>query len=274
MRQITIRTSGLPRYADCGLAWAVENGHVEIEGGGPPASTPLHVAAAIGTGVHAGAAEALRRKRAGMATDLAHCQARAVAAYHEAVEDAGGSRMMVWDATSKPSDATQQVRRMLRAWMAYRLDGAHPMMIEDRLTAVIHQGNGLEVYLSGQMDAVFMEPGRIVDLKTGGMEPAAQVQLGGYRLLCEMVKGGQIDTLAIDYLPRLPLSKPQTPPQMTYYDPDACMEAAWTVLNQMIFDLQSGDWLANPRSSLCSARWCAAHGTAYCPITRTLSRRG
>ena len=283
---IVFRPSEVNAAMGCVRFWAANSGTLQGEvqrAGYELGQTKVHVAAAIGTGVHRGIEVALRRKLLGQSFDLTFCQAEAVDAYVAVVTEGGGFGRMVWDASSTPGSAHHQVERMVRAWCAFRLDEEWmPVAIEERTNMPLAPG----YELSGQIDQGFDLPGAVVDVKTGGQRPTPQVQLGCYGILREWRTGKPVDHLGIDYIPRTPLVKPQGRPVRYWYDAAACKAQAWAVLRQLIAATQEWQRLchdrgyigtvlatlfpANPGFRLCSKTWCAAKGTAFCPISKAM----
>lgn len=276
---VVLRPSELARYADCAGAWAANSAFAaELDSAGFVLPAPLaHVAAAIGTAVHAGIERALRGRSINSPGGLESCLEAADEVWRSEVRAAGGPGQMVWDSSSRPSDARGQIERMIRAWIAYRLDHVEPASIEARHEMEVAPG----VILSGQLDHALQFPHEVRDIKTSGWLPSPQIQLGCYVILREHATDELVGTASMDLIPRLPLSRRQKPPVLHEYDAQACKAAAWTVIRRAIQSAiawniggkeRADAFARNPASALCSARWCRAHGTEFCPIT-VVSRR-
>jgi hypothetical protein len=273
---LVLRPSEVARFADCELACIANSSTLAplvLEAGYTLNDCPLHVAAPIGTGTHAGVAHGLYGKLIARPAHLQDCIDAGVAAYEHEIEQHGGYSNMKWDATSRPSDAHKQIARMVRSWIVLRLPAIEPVEIERRRTIALAPG----VKLSGQLDVAIDTPSAVGDLKTTAEVKNHAVQLGEYGFIREHVMKHEVEQLFVDHVPRMPLSREQTPPKVYLYDARACITEAKATLSRLLAGLK--EWharrfdkrlafRANPSSPLCSRTWCRAHGTDFCPISK------
>lgn len=269
-----IRASSLSGYADCPRRAAAKLFRREIEGAGYALrELPSNVGAAVGTGVHGGAALLLKEKAAtGELPPLDVATDAAITELRKAAEPG-----ITFDReTPALNEAEQQVARMLRIYRAQVAPEVQPIAVERRLEAHVSPG----IILSGQSDVIAREPGRVRDLKGGKTMGSHGPQIGAYSLLAR--SGDEpvdIRDVVIDFVQRVPLKKPQPDAVVHRYDVAVAETAAINVLRHMEDDLNTfrygnpegevlpGDawaFVANPSSKLCSAKWCPAWGTDFC----------
>lgn len=278
---IIVRASYLTGYSDCGRRTAARMLYVEIEAAGFRLKPQTQgIAAAIGSGVHAGAALALTEKaKTGILPPVNVCQDAAV----DSVKKTADSGVIYDKDSPGLGQACDQATRMARLYHADIAPLIDPIIVEVRLEAEVAPG----VILSGQPDQVAREPGAIVDLKTGKALGNHNPQIGSYSLLAR-TNGIDIKKARIDFIPRVSLKKPQPPAQRRELDIATVETAASNVLRHFQDDLKvfrEGDpqrgvlpgdpWSfpANPNSKLCSEKYCSAFGTDFChehaPIEQT-----
>lgn len=269
---VLVRSSSLSGYPDCPRRAATKLFHREIETAGYSLRTlPSNVGAAVGTGVHAAAALILKEKAAtGGLPPLNVATDAAVEELRNAVDQG-----ITWDKeTPILNEAELQVGRMVQVYRHQVAPVVEPLIVEERLEAQVSPA----IVLSGQSDVIAREPGRVRDLKGGKVMGMHAPQIGSYSLLA---RSNAIDVTdaVVDWIQRVPLKKPQ-PDAVTYrYDVSIAETAAVNVLRHIEGDLatfRNGDmerhllpgdpwaFVANPSSKLCSAKWCPAHGTAFC----------
>lgn len=261
---LTIRPSLTSGYHDCALRGLCRGyPHLFTKLGYTLRSTTASLAAGIGTGVHAGANYTLREKleRDWMGSE-ADAGEQAIGALRQATEEG----FQPDDTSPSMNVAEQQVLRMTRLYRAEVAPKITPVLVEVRREA--DAGDGF--LMSGQADVVALEPGGIDDLKTGALERSAMAQLGCYDLIYR-AHGFEVNWLRQTFLPRVLLSKPQPAPVEIYYDPTMAERVAEARIKQIKRDIielcETGDPVSvpsNPGSSLCSAKWCPAHGTDTC----------
>lgn len=267
-----IRSSSLSGYSDCARRAAAKLFRREVEAAGYTLrELPSGVGAAVGTGVHGGAAVILKEKAAtgelppiDVATDAAITELRRAA-------EPG----ITFDReTPALNEAEQQVVRMVRLYRAQIAPDVQPLIVEERLEAQVTP----DLILSGQSDVIAREPGRVRDLKTGKARGNHKPQLGSYSLLARS-NGINVTEAVEDFIPRAPLKKPQPDAQIIHHDLAAAETAAINVLRHIEDDLNTfrygnaegevlpGDawaFVANPSSKLCSAKFCPAYQTSFC----------
>lgn len=279
---IEIRCSALPMARDCerrtaakGYPWMFQEIGVELRELGQ------HVAASIGTGIHAGHAHALKAKIDGPAlAPLADCIAVGIEALHQALDEAP----ILFCRTTAPNRnaAEQQVERMTRAAMfGLACEIAYPIKVEDAL-----QGNlGDGFWLTGHRDVCAIHnlhmtgpadlpmPANsvgLIDLKTGRMPNGYLAQMGGYYNLSEAA-GYHVGQAGLYHLPRVPLKEAQ--PLGKYYPVPievAALSADRTARrfkSSLIDFMETGDPTvleANPHSGLCKDWMCPLWGTDGC----------
>jgi hypothetical protein len=270
-----IRPSALTRYPDCNRRGAAILFRREIQAAG----FPLHVGrrgigAIVGTATHSAAAVTLSEKAksgalppASVATDVA------LQTLSETLAAAGP--VIYEPPTHDRPTAVRQVLSMTRAYHREIAPLVDPIIVEERFEAEIAPG----FILSGQPDVVAREPQRIRDLKTGARSAGThEPQLGAY---AKLVRANKIDVAeaAIDFLKRVPPSKPQPPPVTKQARLAQAETAATSIISHMMGDLRTfregdperrilpGDpWAfqANAQSILCHPKYCPAFGTEFC----------
>lgn len=271
--ETVIRASALTRYADCPRRAAAGMFRAEIEQAGHQLhKLPTSAAAVEGSATHRSAEVVLREKsRTG---ELPPVDVGTDAARDYLVESFAQGEISYDEVTPSRSAALQQTISMSRLYYHKVAPNIRPTLVEHRLEADF----GV-VVVSGQADVVAVEPGQIDDLKTGARGPGNfNAQLGAYSLLARSA-GLEIEQGAIDFLKRVPVGKPQPDPQRITVPLAIAEQAAVNVLRHVIDDLRvyrEGDerlglwpgdpasFLANPNSTLCSAKYCPAHGTSFC----------
>jgi hypothetical protein len=271
---ITIRASSLPRYADCPRRAASQIFRKEIEAGGYRLRRlPHSIAASLGSATHRAAEVILREKS--YTGELPGPDVGTDACLDHLSEALKQGETSFDQTTPSRGDAIRQGVSMSRLFYRSVAPLIQPLLIEHRLEANAGEG----IILSGQADCIAVEPGQIDDLKTGARNPGNfNAQIGAYSLLARSA-GIPIEQGAIDFIKRVPVSKPQPDP-IRITVPLALAEAtAVNVLRHIADDLRvfrngddrlglkAGDpaaFMANPNSNLCSAKYCTAHSTTFC----------
>lgn len=277
---IFVRASSLTNYPDCPRRAATQLFRHDIEAAGFPLRRLNQGAgAAVGTAVHAAAASMLDEKAASgvlppldVATDIAVTNLRAT------VDEAGE---VLWDAPGKGGGTTDlsvaetQVVRMARVYREQIAPGVNPLLVEERLEAQVTP----DLALTGQADLVAREPGTVRDLKTGTKTKSHAPQIGAYSLLARSCRAVATTAAQIDFIPRVSPKKDQPPAQSINVPLVAAEVAALAVLSHIDQDLsvfRHGDaprrippgdpwaFIANPNSTLCNPKYCAAFGTDFC----------
>lgn len=272
-----IRPSSLTTAADCARRWAANHLREDLANAGYTlaADRPTHVGAAVGSGVHAGAAYTLEEiRRTGEIGSDTEAEDRAVAEFQARTEYG-----VDWDdTTSGIPVAKRQIARMTRVHRQYLAPEITPIEIEERLEADI--GDGWT--LSGQTDTWTGNPDvQIRDLKTGARRRANGMQYGAYAMLLR-AHGYRVIGLQEDFIARVNV-KAEQPAPVTEDIPlrGAVSDAAEVIedIRRMTaeFERRLADpsgraphaaFRANPASSLCGPRWCRAWGTDFCTAHR------
>lgn len=244
---------------------------------GPAAS---HVGALVGTGVHTGAAYMLDHMRMdGSPGAEGEAIERGIVSFRERMQAEGAT----WDEiTDQANTAEKQIRRMVLVYRREVAPMVRPIEVEERAEAEFAPG----WILSGQVDALESltadgEGQAIGDTKTGRVRRHHGPQLGAYSLLFE-AHGFKPTRAHTDFIQRVPLAKEQPSAQRHPVDLKVARQDAWGVMQRIRADAEEferrladpagddprGAWLPNPASSLCSPRWCPAHGTRWCSSHR------
>lgn len=272
----TIRASSLSGYADCPRRSAARIFADDVRAAGYDIRIlNAGIGAAVGTAVHAAAAEVLRHKleTGGDLPSVSDTEEVAVEALRAEIDGAGG---VEYDQRVTPNlnDGQIQAARMARVFRASVAPDIDPLTVEERLEARVSR----DTVVSGQSDILARTPIALHDLKTGAKLGYHGPQIGAYSLL-QRSHGLTVTAASIDYIPRVAAKKPQPDAQSIIYDLAACETAAVAVLAHMESDIrtfregdarlriQPGDaWSfpANPSSKLCSARFCPAFMTNFC----------
>jgi hypothetical protein len=268
-----IRASSLPSYTDCPRRWAARTLSREVIEAGYAINQaqPASVGASVGTATHSGAAHIMGLKmQTGELGNQTEAEQLALEQFGESVH--GG---VLWDeATPNMNDAQKQVVRMVKVFRNTIAVKAEPVAVERRLEANV--GGGF--LLSGQSDLQTIEPGRIRDLKTGRFPRSHYAQLGAYSLLARTAHPEQVTKeVCVDFIQRVPVSKPQPETATEFYDQVVAEQAATSTISRIKSDVDEfrrrlidGDappehaFLANPASMLCSKKWCPAFGSDFC----------
>lgn len=268
---LVIRASSVSTYPDCPRRWAARHLWREVIAAGYELQKlPNGIGAAVGTAVHAAGALILTEKastgRLPPITVGTDCAVESIRA--------GIREGVMWDQTTENlNTAEQQVARMTRAYATGIAPKVNPVLIETRLEARISD----ELMISGQKDVLAREPKFLRDTKTG-KRGNHKPQLGTYSLLAK-THGFEVEGIIEDFVERVPLSKPPPDPVSFVHDLVGAESAAWAVIRHIQADLKvwregapemgmepMDPWAfaANPNSRTCSAKYCPAHGTAFC----------
>lgn len=281
METIELRPSMLPSYYDCPRRAAAKQFRKQIEAAGYSLrETQQSAGAAIGTALHAAAAEVLRQKQVDPYFGYSGDTVKTAVAYAMDSVDKAFERGVEPDATTKNlTHAYAQIEKMTRA-LIEPCFSMQPEQIEHaleaELTAVIpilteHGAELVEipVRLKGTLD--LREATRALrDFKTGAREPSPQAQLGGYDLLCS-AHGLENDQVGIVFVPRVGVTKDQPPAVTRTYDRGTCQVMAWNTIHDIARHVyafgQTGDcneFPISPQSQMCSPKYCPAHSTPFC----------
>lgn len=274
---LIIRPSSLSDWLDCRRRFAARHLKDLIASAGytVAGARAAHVGAAVGTGLHGGAAHTLiTRMQTGSDPAEADAEAIAINEMRLRMEQDGCD----WDdVTRDVNTAEKQLRRMLRSWQRHIAPTIKPQLVEERLEVDVTEGIGM----SGQLDIADTAGNslRIRDNKTTKQRRSAHAQLGAYGLLLNS-HGYDVAGLAIDHVPRTPLRDEQPVPQTHEIPLRAAVEDAMQAVEEIGRDVAEfrrraanphgrdpiATFPSNPSSALCNARFCPAWGTNTCRV--------
>ncbi len=225
---------------------------------------PQRVGPAVGTATHAAVAHTMRSKIAtGESANATETEHVGLEALGESIADG-----VEFDATSPNLNTAQkQVVRQYRVFRLHLEPALKPRQVERRIEKLTKRGNTL----SGQPDVV---DGGVMDLKTGVQRRVNLHQYGAYSLLLR-AEGIESTHITEDYIQRVAIDKEQPAPEQIGYDVALAERAAGAVIVDIERRFEEfereGDpfaFLANTGSQLCSAKWCVAFQTDFCPESR------
>ena len=258
-----IRASTLSGYTDCPRRGAVKLFWKLIRGAGYEfPETPHGVGAAVGTGVHAGAAHMLYAKRDHLPpVPVKELHEIGIEAYRGEVRDG----VMFDETTGNHNRAEKQVKILVEVYQSEIL----PIVIPGDIEASLSSRVSTSVEVTGHPDN--MCGTEINDLKTGRSPDGHYAQLGGYSLLAQGNGRPRPDRLVIHWLPRKYKDMPV--PKIRVYDVALCEQLAKStvkyIAGQLEAFLKSGNpesFPVNPMSTLCSDKYCPACGSKWCKI--------
>jgi hypothetical protein len=226
------------------------------------------VASMLGTAAHSGVAMDLGAIAAGEERPKAkEVEELAISTFQEKATKLDAPT--VWDdLTPNQPEAVRQLLAITRTHYQRIAPLARPIAVEVRLWCRI----GDRVILTGQPDS--LDASRVVqDLKTG-RRSSHVLQLGSYGLLAES-NGTDIDAAEIIGIPRPRKGRPVE----TYNDRiegeqlhhgaiPAVLDLVEKITDAVDQVVAGGPiFQVNPASSMCSRRFCPAHGTPFCVAT-------
>ena len=227
-----------------------------------------HIGTAIGQSLHTAVRDALVTKSLDGAID------RAKAKLLEETKD----EFIQDDITKDVAMAETQMARMLAAWyplsLTYdiaftELNIGKPEKPGDPDNRVDLGGGFVG---SGHIDVVTLTP-HTIDHKFGKNKPNSIIQQGFYSLLLRNKFGQVVKGLEEHWIPRRTLNKPQPEPVVTVYDVAIAENLAWEVkedikrvVTKFADDGNPRAVPANPKSMLCSEKYCSAWGTPVCSV--------
>ncbi len=269
LHDITVRASSTTSYSDCPRRWAARHiTGILVAMGFYPRSLPSSVGAVIGSGTHSAVAHDLEHKmRTGVLANFSDAEAAGMVELHERIEREG---VMYDEISQDVNDAQMQVRRLARTYRDNVGANIRPIVVEERMNVRHHTG----MVVSGQIDSLMEAPNTLDDVKTGKSQGANWAQYGSYSRILRAHKK-PVAAIRERFIRRVALSKTQPAPVTVAYDIDVCETQAEQTLMRIARDVarfrSTGDresFGANPASSLCSDRFCPAHGTSFCPLGR------
>jgi len=229
------------------------------------------IGAAIGTGVHSGAAHVMNNKKdtgeLGKIDDMINISADSFRKKIVHGVDYDGT-------TRNVNEADLQIGSISRMYYNLIAPKIEPIRIEKELPAKVSK----DFELIGHPDCIAKDG--IHDLKSGVKCYSYHAQMGAYRILARSnyIRGSDLG-LRIVWIPRTKINSKriiaQKPPQVIPYNPLGAENMAYSqltlIMNQVREFENAGDpeaFPANPMSNLCSAKWCTALGTEFCGITK------
>ena len=175
--ETVIRPSMTTGWFDCGGRQAAKSYRKEIEAAGYVLrDTPTHVAAPIGSAVHAAAERMNTAKMNGHQALLADCVDYAMIVLDERMAE---NEVVHDQITPNRNDAQHAVRRMSSIYQEQIVSRIQPIGVERTLKA--DAGDGF--IISGTSDLLTLEPDHVRDTKTGAQVSAHPAQLGSYARL-------------------------------------------------------------------------------------------
>lgn len=257
---ISIRCSALPSYNDCNRRGAAKLFRSLLSDAGYEfAETPHGVGAAVGTGVHKGAAHMLQSKRDHLpAVPVKELHEIGIESYRSEVKDG----VMFDKITANHNAAEKQIGTLIGIYQSEILPTVMPVDIEVPLSSMAAP----MIEVTGHPDV--MCGSEIRDLKCGRTYTVYFAQMGGYSLLAQGNGRPRPNRLIIDWLPRKEMI-----PEIRVYDVTLCEQLAKSTVKQITGQLEtflkSGNpecFPQNPMSILCSDKYCPACGSKWCSI--------
>lgn len=273
MTDLVIHASSLPGFPDCARRWAARHFFALLaDFGFVLRPTPTGAAMPVGTGVHAGACEALTEKMlTGRLAPLSQAEDRAIDALRQEIEE----QDIAWDSRDIKDESTAErhVLAMVRVHHKEVAPGIRPASVETRLEATVCEG----VILTGQSDVTEVDK-TVRDLKTSVKATGAWgPQIGAYARLSRS-HGQPIEHAAVDLIRRG--NAKRDPESITLKQSvRACEVASQRILEGILSarsrfvdgdpdrHLYPGDpwaFTANPMSMTCGDKYCPAWGTSFC----------
>ena len=265
---ITVRASSLPKWADCPRRSAANIFNKELrELGYDFRSHGKFVSGILGTAVHAGASHTLKNKMVEKDTPLNEAIEISIETYKKKSVDG----IDYDDITNTRNTAEKQITNISTVFHTQIAPSLHPLAVEQEMKAKLSD----TMIVSGHADDI--EEDSVHDTKTGASGQTYQAQGGCYSLSAKANQIAVPKEFVVDHIPRTSLRKPQPDAVQYRYDIGLCEQEAKSVLNEikrtwMLFDEHHDPavFMANLSSMLCSPKYCAAFGTDWCPLSKTL----
>lgn len=262
----------LDSYSDCALRSAV-NYYPELfaEFGYNLNETKQHVGAAVGSGTHTSICHTLKTVQAGDKINISDSTEVGILKLREEAEQG-----LQYDevtpkcyGASELQNAENTVGVLHRSWLKFEGFRSVPRLVETKLIATLPNGK----QLSGHIDQ-FLDPARLIDIKTGKREYLHPMQLGGYNITLE-ANNLPVQQSEILYLKRMKVGSDPELPKLHAYDSKLAYKVAWQQANRISRDLDrfietqdASIFPINLNSFLCSARFCKAWKTNACPASK------
>jgi len=260
-----IRCSYLPMYCDCPRRTAAKllKSHISASGFDIPEDCK-GVAACVGTGTHKGAEMLLNEAiNIGITPSLANVTDTGIQEYRQEVYEG----VQFDDITANNNEAEKQIQILTRSYYyeIFPKKNLNNAKAEESLKAVFGTDE-----VTGHCDFSNLE--EITDVKTGKVS-IYSAQCGGYSLLKRSQGHEVVKKLKCEFLPRTPLRKNYPGAVVHEYNVYNSEKHAFNVIKLIkknVADfMESGDpwsFAANPKSMLCSPKYCSAYGTEFCEV--------
>lgn len=273
MTETRIRCSALPNWPDCKRRTAAELFREEISAYGFHLRQRLmNAGALVGIAAHKAAALLTFHKMEGQRRPEDQILEPAFADMRESI--ASG---LYWDdVTSNRDQAEKQTRRIVAVYRQEVLPRIEPIAVEEELKASLPGG----YVLTGRKDILARAPRTLDDLKTGKRRRMAVAQYGGYGLLERTHRPEpELTALREHYIARVITSKAQPNAQTLEFPVVPAENEAMAIIDDIreahtkfqrraLVGTEAPEtaFMANPRSMLCSEKYCSAWGTDFCRV--------
>ncbi len=274
------RASSLITWQDCPRRWmAQQRRRLLANLGFELASRPSSIGAHVGSGAHAAVGWTWEElTRSGELPPVTLADERGITKLRERAREDG----VLFDPTTPNlNDAELAIRKMVRAYRDHMSASTRAIMVEAAMVGRV----GGDWYLTGHCDAyleqdlglspdgVPMSILRLDDFKTGVTIPAPVAQLGSYIWLGR-ARGLKPKAASVTFLRRTRRTADQPPPLVRTISPQLAERTARTVLGDLTAKVEAFETAAdpdpliipcNPSSHLCTAKYCPAFRTRWCP---------
>lgn len=265
---LKIRASALSYYLDCPRREAAKLFWREVRDAGfnLPWRYKLGIAAAIGSGSHAGVEFALNNTietgAPGKVEDLIEI---AISNFKGEITDAEGADYD--DTTPNNNDAEKQIQLLTRSFYFEILPNIN---VDNSDTEIPFEAKLDNVLFTGKAD--FISESELHDFKFARISDYS-AQLGAYSLLNKSQGFPAPKILISNFMPRVAVGKPYPGPTIIPHSVQDSEEAAFNIVKIIKRDaenfLKDGNpwaFAANPKSILCSTKYCKCFGSEFCKL--------
>ncbi len=262
----------LPRCLDCMRAAACNQFSDIVEGAGYSLNVKgTGIYTAVGIGTHESARYMLSHKiTSGVLPPVGRCIEAGIEEYWRKFSE---FETVEYDNVTPSQDVgAYQINVLTKAFhrdIAPRLKFPENANPSDHLELFLKARIGDDAELSGHIDTLTSHS--LLDTKSGKMLRPTHTQVGGYTNLLTANKRRKRENIIIAHLPRVRKEKVYPGTTLDSYPVDFCINESWYLVNQVLRDvknfIKSGNpasFQANPQSTLCSKKYCRAHGTKFC----------
>jgi len=256
------RSSSFPTYESCGRMWAADHIPNEIMARDYKLGEKrTHIGAFAGTGTHRGRAYFLDELASSGTLGGAPRRNAAVEVGIVSLEEALAEGDPVYDPVTPRDDAKDAVKRMTLQAIAAINEDDHPVLVEDRLKAVLDG----KVMITGTLD-LYLLAQFLNDLKTGKQAPFTKYtgQIGSYVFIAE-ANNLPVKQAGYDFVQRVRKSAVQPAVQRKLIDIPAAKRQAASIATHITRDVaefrrtgRRDAFLARPSSYLCRPEFCRA----------------